>query len=167
MKQLTLTLVNDNDAVRADFKDARIEGSIVVGTMASPDYVQFKGEVTINGVAYSVSSNCSVEATKRVEDWALHRVDDYFQKGTIAARDTFTAALSEIVKEVVKVEEFVQQQKRVQIYYVGLDISREKSNLKALKEKVLDAETVIAELEAKEKSLSKGLLLEFLTESVR
>jgi hypothetical protein len=167
MKELKLTLVNQNDAVQADFKDNRIEGSIVVGTMASPEYVQYKGEVTINGVTYSVSSNCSVENTKRVEDWALHRVDDYFQKGTIAARDSFTTALSEIVKEVVKVEEFVQQQKRVQIYYVGLDISREESNIKALKEKVLEAEMLIAELKTKEHFLKKDLVLEFLTESVR
>lgn len=167
MKELTLTLVNDNDAVRADFKDSRIEGSITVGTMASPDFVQFKGEVTINGVPYLVSSNCSVEFTKRVEDWALHRTDDYFVKGTIAARDTFTASLSEIVKEVVKIPEFVQQQKRVQLYYVGLDITREKDNIKALKEKIAESEIVLAELEAKEDSLKKGLLLEFLTDSVR
>jgi hypothetical protein len=91
----------DRYCVTVEFADPRIEGTLTIGAMASPDYIRYSGDVTINGVDYHVSNNCQVSVSK-IEHYALTKSGTFSEYASNSARETFRKALAEIVAVVLQ-----------------------------------------------------------------
>ena len=143
--------------VSVDFADPRIAGTLKIGSMASPTHIRYEGNVTINGVEYRVSNNCSVEVIK-VEHYALTKHGTFSEYASASARETFRKALSEIVVEVLKDKKFVTEQIETESQYIGYDIERSQSNRDALVVKIAELDEEIAKLKARQWT-NKALLV--------
>lgn len=149
MKNLVLTpdkeksTYGERYCVTVDFADPRIEGTITIGSMATPDYVRYQGAVKINGVDYRVSNNCAVSVPK-VESYALTKNGTFADYGTPAAREVFRKALEEIVAEVLKDEDFVNEQLQTESQYLEYDIDRLKSERDSLRIKINEIDEEIS-----------------------
>jgi hypothetical protein len=135
--------------VTVDFADPRIEGTITIGAMASPEYVRYQGAVTINGVDYRVSNNCAVTVPK-VESYALTKNGTFSDYGSPSARETFRKALQEIVAEVLKDKKFVDEQIQTESQYLGYDIQRLQSERDALVIKIAELNEEISQKMSKQ-----------------
>lgn len=143
MKKLILTpdveksSIGDRYCVTVDFADPRIEGTLTISTMATPEYIRYQGSVTINGVSYRVSNNSSV-AVPKVETYALTKNGSWSDYASASARETFRKALAEIIAEVVKDPKFVDEQIRTESQHLGYDIDRLQSERDSLVAKVAE-----------------------------
>jgi hypothetical protein len=135
--------------VKVDFADPRIEGTLKIGSMASPTHIRYEGDVTINGVEYRVSNNCSVEATK-VEHYVLTKHGTFSEYASASARETFRKALSEIVVEVLKDKKFVTEQIETESQYLGYDIQRLQSERDSLVVKIAELNEEISQKMSKQ-----------------
>jgi hypothetical protein len=135
--------------VTVDFADPRIEGTITIGAMASPEFVRYQGAVTINGVDYRVSNNCAVTVPK-VESYALTKNGTFSDYGSPSARETFRKALQEIVAEVLKDKKFVDEQIETESQYLGYDIQRLQSERDALVIKIAELNEEISQKMSKQ-----------------
>lgn len=155
MKKLILTpdveksSYGERYCVTVDFADPRIEGTITIGSMASPDYVRYQGAVTINGVDYRVSNNCAVTVPK-VETYALTKNGTFSDYGSASARETFRKALAEIVAEVIKDKKFVNEQIETESQYLGYDIQRLQSERDSLRIKIAEIDEEISQKMSKQ-----------------
>ena len=143
MKKLILTpgveksSLGERYCVTVDFADPRIEGTITITTMATPEYIRYQGALTINGVDYTVSNNSSV-AVPKVETYALTKCGSWSDYASASARETFRKALAEIIAEVLKDQKFVDEQIRTESQHIGYDIDRLQRERDALVIKVAE-----------------------------
>lgn len=155
MKKLILTSdvekssYGERYCVTVDFADSRIEGTLTIGAMASPDYVRYQGAVTINGVDYRVSNNCSVSVSK-VEHYALTKNGTFAEYASASARETFRKALVEIVAEALKDKKFVDEQIQTESQYLGYDIQRLQSERDSLVIKIAELNEEISQKMSKQ-----------------
>ena len=149
MKKLILTpdveksSFGERYCVTVDFADPRIEGTVTIGAMATPDYVRYQGAVRINGVDYRVSNNCAVSVPK-IESYALTKNGTFSDYGTPAAREVFRKALAEIVAEVLKDGAFVNEQLQTESQYIEYDIQRLQSERDSLRVKINEIDEEIS-----------------------
>lgn len=155
MKKLELTPdvekspYGERYCVTVDFADPRIEGTVTIGAMASPEYVRYQGAVTINGVDYRVSNNCAVTVPK-VETYALTKNGTFADYGSAAARETFRKALAEIVAAVLQDKKFVAEQIETESQYLGYDIQRLQSERDSLRVKIAEIDEEISQKMSKQ-----------------
>ena len=129
MKKLVLTpdieksSIGERYCVTVDFADPRIEGTLTISTMATPDYIRYQGAVTINGVDYRVSNNSPVAGAK-VESYALTKNDSFSDYASASARETFRKSLQEIIDAVIQDPKFVNEQIETESQHLGYDIDR-------------------------------------------
>jgi hypothetical protein len=123
--------------VTVDFADPRIEGTLTITTMATPEYIRYQGSVTINGVDYRVSNNSPVVGVK-VESYALTKNGTFSDYASASARETFRKALQEIVDAVIQDQQFVDEQIRTESQHIGYDIDRLQRERDALVIKVAE-----------------------------
>jgi hypothetical protein len=147
----------DRYCVTVDFADPRIEGIITIGAMASPDYIRYTGAVIINGVHYSVNSNCPVSVSK-IPHYALTKNGTFSEYASDSARETFRKALAEIVAVVLKDKNFVDEQIATESQHIGYDIERLESNRNDLIAKIAELDEEIAQKKAKQWT-NKALLV--------
>jgi hypothetical protein len=139
----------DRYCVTVDFADSRIEGTLTVGAMASPDYIRYQGAVIINGVPYTVSNNCAVDEPK-IPHYALSKSGSWSDYASVSALQTFQKALVEIIAEVLKDKNFVDEQIATESQYLGYDIERLLSNRDALTVQIAEIDEEIARKKAKQ-----------------
>ncbi|CAB4156037.1 hypothetical protein UFOVP655_32 [uncultured Caudovirales phage] len=143
MKKLILTpdveksSLGERYCVTVDFADPRIEGTITITTMATPEYIRYQGALTINGVEYRVSNNSPVSGVK-VETYALTKMGTFSDYASSSARETFRKALQEIVDAVIQDQQFVDEQIRTESQHIGYDIERLQSERDSLVAKVAE-----------------------------
>ena len=143
MKKLILTpdveksSLGERYCVTVDFADPRIEGTLTITTMATPEYIRYQGSVTINGVDYRVSNNSPVVGVK-VESYALTKNGTFSDYASASARETFRKALQEIVDAVIQDQQFVDEQIRTESQHIGYDIDRLQRERDALVIKVAE-----------------------------
>lgn len=147
----------DRYCVTVEFADPRIEGTITIGAMASPDYIRYTGNVTINGVSYSVSNNCAVSVSK-IEHYALTKSGTFSDYASDSARETFRKALAEIVAVVLKDRNFVNEQIETESRYLGYDIERLQANRDELTVKIAELNEEISQKMSKQWT-NKALLV--------
>lgn len=155
MKKLVLTpdteksSFGDRYCVTVDFADPRIEGTLTIGAMASPDYIRYQGAVIINGVPYTASNNCAISEPK-IPHYALSKGGTWSDYASASATETFRKALVEIVTEVLKDKNFVDEQIATESQYLGYDIERLQSNRDALTVQIAEIDEEIARKKAKQ-----------------
>lgn len=143
MKKLELTpdveksSLGERYCVTVDFADPRIEGTLTITTMATPEYIRYQGAVTINGVDYRVSNNSPVAGVK-VEYYALTKNGSFSDYASASARETFRKALQEIVDAVIQDQRFVDEQIRTESQHITYDIDRLQKERDALVVKVAE-----------------------------
>jgi hypothetical protein len=147
----------DRYCVTVEFADPRIEGTLTIGAMASPDYIRYSGDVTINGVDYHVSNNCQVSVSK-IEHYALTKSGTFSEYASDSARETFRKALAEIVEVVLKDRNFVNEQIETESRYLGYDIERLQANRDALVVKIAELNEEISQKMSKQWT-NKALLV--------
>ena len=147
----------DRYCVTVDFADPRIKGTLTIGAMASPDYIRFAGAVIINGVPYTASNNCAVSEPK-ISHYALTKSGTWSDYASASALETFQKALVEIITEVLKDKNFVNEQIEIESQHLGYDIERLQSNRDALTVKIAELNEEISQKMSKQLT-NKALLV--------
>ena len=147
----------DRYCVTVDFADPRIKGTLTIGAMASPDYIRFAGAVIINGVPYTASNNCAVSEPK-ISHYALTKSGTWSDYASASAMETFQKALVEIIAEVLKDKNFVNEQIEIESQHLGYDIERLQSNRDALTVKIAELNEEISQKMSKQLT-NKALLV--------
>lgn len=146
----------DRYCVTVDFADPRIEGTLTIGAMASPDYIRYSGAVIINGVPYTASNNCAINVPK-IEHYALSKSGSWSDYASASALETFRKALAEIIVEVLKDKNFVREQIATESQHLGYDIERLQSNRDALTVQIAELNEEISQKLSKQLA-NKALL---------
>ena len=147
----------DRYCVTVDFANPRIKGTLTIGAMASPDYIRFAGAVIINGVPYTASNNCAVSEPK-ISHYALTKSGTWSDYASASAMETFQKALVEIIAEVLKDKNFVNEQIEIESQHLGYDIERLQSNRDALTVKIAELNEEISQKMSKQLT-NKALLV--------